>query len=249
MGRLLGERYQVVHPVWRDPLGETYVARDRQTGSPVAVRTLCGDLAAGAVARRFHEERRRLTALRHPRLAGVLDLTEDRDVLGIVSEVVEGPTLRQRLRSRTAPAIAEVARIGAGVAAGLQALHEAGLVHQNLSPENVVLTPTGEIRLTDIAVAHLVTAAPAGRARLRAKALAPELTEGATPTPASDMFALGALLHELTRHRWPTPLRGLVRQLRARDPRSRPTAQQIRLRLSDDDAPPHPARTHLAGAR
>jgi Protein kinase domain len=242
MGPLLGRRYQVVHPVWHDRLGETYVARDRRTGFPVAVRVLRGDLAGCAVALRCRAELERLTALRHPRLARVLDLTDDRGVLGIVSEVVEGQTLRQHLRTRRLPA-GEVARIGAGVAAGLTALHEAGLLHQHLGTHNVVLTPAGEVVLTDVAVGHLVSAGPAGRELLRAPA--PEVVEGAAPTPAADLFALGALLHDLGSRRRSVPLRGLVRRLRARDPRARPTARQARMRLCgregrhDDDAPAH----------
>lgn len=227
MGPLLGDRYQVVHPLWRDRLGETYVARDRRTGAPVAVRTLRGDLATAAVARRLHEDRHRLTALRHPNLAAVLDLTEDRfdgtDVLTIVSEAVEGTTLRHRLRTGHPPNRDEAARVGTGIAAGLHALHEAGLLHQNLRPDTVVLTRTGDVRLTDIALAHLVSATPAGRDHLRATAPAPELAEGAAPGPASDLFALGVLLRDLSRR---GPLRGLVRQLRSRDPRDRPNARQ-----------------------
>ncbi|MCT2582386.1 protein kinase domain-containing protein [Actinophytocola gossypii] len=223
MGPLLGDRYQVVHPLWRDRLGETYVARDRRTGTPVTVRTLRGDLAAPPVARRLHEERHRLTALRHPHLAAVLDLTEDRDALIIVSEAVEGATLRHRLRTGRPPDRDEVARIAAGVAAGLHAMHDAGLLHQNLRADTVVLTRTGEVRLTDVALAHLVSATAAGRDRLRAAAPAPELADGAAPGPAADLFALGVLLRDLSRR---GPVRGLARRLRARDPRSRPTARQ-----------------------
>jgi eukaryotic-like serine/threonine-protein kinase len=233
MGPLLGDRYQVLHPLWRDRLGETHVARDRRIGTPVTVRTLRGDLAAAPVARRLHEERGRLTALRHPHLAAVLDLTEDRvegaDVLTIVSEAVEGTTLRHRLRTGRPPDRDEAAHIAAGLASALHAMHEAGLLHQNLRPDTVMLTRTGDVRLTDVALAHLVSATPAGRDHLLAAAPAPELAEGGAPGPASDLFALGVLLREMSRR---GPMRGLARQLRARDPRSRPTARQARLRFS-----------------
>jgi len=248
MGRLLGDRYQVVHPLWRDRLGETYVARDRKTGIPVTVRTLSGDLATAPVVGRFHTEHRRLTALRHPHLAGVLDLTVDHTggdtVLTIVSEAAVGHNLRHHLRATGTPAPEEAVRVAADLAAGLHALHHAGLLLENLKPDNVVLTPDGRVQLTDIALAHLVADAPVARNRLRATVAepAPELLTGAAPTPASDLFALGVLLQELTRHRWPTPLRRLVRQLRARDPRARPTAHQARARLLDGRADDEPHR-------
>jgi serine/threonine protein kinase len=255
MGPLLGERYRVVHPLWRDRLGETHVARDERTGYPVAVRLLRGDLATCAVARRMREEYDRLVGVRDPHLAAVLDLVEDRDVLVIVSEVVEGPTLR-----RLPPAVAgvlsavEIGRIGAGVAAGLEALHEAGMVHGHLGRGSVVLGAAGEVRLTDIGPAHVVVASPAGRQALRAGAgRAPELAAGAVVEPAVDMYALGTLLAELSGSRWPSPTQRLARRLRARDPRGRPSAQEVRTRLcaaeTGDGSPTRPAWRGLARVR
>ncbi|OLF17074.1 protein kinase domain-containing protein [Actinophytocola xanthii] len=254
MGPLLGERYQVVHPVWRDRLGETHVARDERTGCPVAVRLLRGALATRAVAARLHEERARLVAVRDPHLAAVLDLVEEGAVLAVVSEVVEGQTLRGRLRAGALSA-AEIAGVGAGVAAGLAALHEVGLAHGHVDAGTVVLTPTGEVRLTDVGPAHLVTAAPGGREALRAgPAPAPELAAGAVPGPAVDLYALGGLLADLTAGRWPSPVQRLARRLRSRDPHARPTAAEVRTRLSrpenpDDEPTTRPSRRGLARAR
>jgi eukaryotic-like serine/threonine-protein kinase len=212
MRRLLGERYQIMHPVWRDRLGKTYVARDRMTGGPVAVRVLPAELATDEVADRFHAQRRRLTGIHHPHLAGVLDLVVDRDtgrhLLAIVSEAVAGPTLRQRLRASKTPPPAQIARIGAAVAAGLRVLHDAGLVHRNLSQDTVVVPPDGRVRLADIAVAHLLAGT------------------GIPAAPADDVFALGVLLHDLTPRRWGASSHRLSRRFRARDPRTRPTAHQ-----------------------
>jgi serine/threonine protein kinase len=248
MGPLLGERYQVVHPVWRDRLGETHVARDERTGCPVVVRLLRGELATRAVARRMHEEYGRLVGIRDPHLAGVLDLVEG-DVLAIVTEAVEGRTLRQRLRAG-APSAGETATIGAGVAAALEALHEGGLAHGRVDPADVVLSATGAVRLTEVGLAHLVAAAPAGREALRAGP-APELAESGVPTPATDMYALGALLAGPARGLRPSPAGRLSRRLRARDPGARPSAHEARVRLQSIDAGPEarPTWRGLARAR
>lgn len=222
MRRRLGERYQLLHPVWRDRLGETFVARDRLTGSPVSVRTLRRDLATGPVTHRFAAERARLTGVRDAHLAGVWDLVVDRGVLAVVSEVVAGQTVRQRLRAGR-PSPGEAARIGTAVAAGLLVLHEAGLLHRNLSLDNVILPPDGRVLLADFALAHLVAGVPSAPSLA---VPAPELLAGAAPTPAVDVFGLGVLLRELTGHRLVTPLRAPARRLLARDPSARPTPRQ-----------------------
>lgn len=253
MDRLLGERYQVVHPLWRDRLGETFVALDRARGVPVVARLLRGPLAGPATAHRFARERHRLTAIRDPHLAAVLDLTRDGDELVIVSEAVEGYTLRHHLRSGT-PSTAESARIGAGVAAALAALHAGGVVHQHVHPDKIVLGPDGRARLTDVALAHLLDPNPAAREHLRGADPAPELRAGADPSPASDVYALGTLLDRLAPRR-PSPLRRVVRGLRSPDPRARPTAHQARVRLAprdtgqDEDSAGRLGRTGLATLR
>lgn len=222
MRRRLGERYQLLHPVWRDRLGETFVARDRETGSPVAVRTLRGDLATGTVAHRFTTERARLVGIRGTHLAGVSDLVVDRDVLAVVSEIVTGQTLRQRLRTGR-PTPREAARIGAEVAEGLLVLHDAGLLHRNLSRDSVIVSADGRIRVADFALAHLVAGVPAAPSLAKP---APELRAGSAPTAAVDVFGLGVLLRELTGHRLTAPLRQLARRLLARDPQARPSTRQ-----------------------
>ena len=209
MRRRVGDRYQLLHPVWRDRLGETLVARDRADGNPVAVRLLpgTGPLRAGTHAR--------LTALRGPHLAGVLDLVEHGDLLAVVSEIVPGPTVRQRLRAGR-PSAGEAARVGAGVAAGLAVLHADDLLHRNLNAGNVIVTPE-RVVLTDFALAAL------GGVGLAAPA--PELLAGGSPTPATDAYGLGVLLGELAGRR--TPAGRIGRALRAGVPFARPSTRQV----------------------
>lgn len=220
MRRRVGGRYQLLHPVWRDRLGETFVARDRDLGIPVALRLLPDAWLAPPA---------RLTGLRDPHLAGVLDLVEDGDLLAVVSEIVPGPTVRQRLRAGR-PGPGEAARIGAGVAAGLAALHKTGLLHRNLNAGNVIVTPD-RVVLTDFALAALgagaVLAPPA-----------PELLAGGAPTPATDAHALGVLLGALAGRR--TPAGRLGRALRARDPFDRPGTRQVWSQLLHSRHPDSP---------
>jgi serine/threonine protein kinase len=162
MARRLVGSYELLHPVWRDGLGATFIARDR-CGLPVSLRVLPAELAGDdAVRRRFAEDGPLLRSLRHPNLAGVVDLVSAGETLAVVSEAVVGTTLRHRL-VRDLPR----ERIRRGVAAGLSALRRAGLPHRLLGPATVMLTRSGEVRLTDIALSRLLADSAAGRALLQ----------------------------------------------------------------------------------
>jgi serine/threonine protein kinase len=165
MARRLVGSYELLHPVWRDRLGATFIARDR-CGLPVSLRVLPAMLAGDArVRRHFEEDGPVLRALRHPNLAGVVDLVDAYETLAVVSEAVVGTTLRHRL-ARDLPR----ERIRRSVAAGLSALRAAGVPHRLLGPATVVLTPTGDVRLTDIALSRLLADSAAGRALLQSPA-------------------------------------------------------------------------------
>jgi serine/threonine protein kinase len=166
MGTRLAGRYELLHPVWRDDLGTTFIARD-EAGLPVSLRVLPATLAADhAVRRRFHDDERLLRSLRHPNLAAVLDLVVSGDVLAIASDAVPGRTLRHRLRTSGRLTSAEIA----GIRQGLSALREAGLPRQPPDPGAVIFADTGEVRLADIAVPRLLDDSALGRGLLRASA-------------------------------------------------------------------------------
>ncbi|HEV7649566.1 MAG TPA: hypothetical protein VGP26_15555 [Actinophytocola sp.] len=166
---LLAGRYELLHPVWRDPLGTTFVARDR-TGWPISVRLLPAALTADpAVRSRFRKDGPLLLSLRHKSLAPVRDLVATETQLAIAADAVDGVTLRRRLREGRLPR-AEAEEIEAAVAAGLATLHESGVTHGLIGPASVVLPRRGGARLTDVAVARLVADSATGRALLHATA-------------------------------------------------------------------------------
>lgn len=187
---LLAGRYELLHPVSRDALGATYIARDR-TGWPISVRLLPAALAADAAVRaRFRADGPLLLSLRHENLAPVRDLVATETQLAIASDAVDGVTLRRRLRDGRLPR-KEVGELEAAVTAGLAALHESGVTHGLLGPATVTLLRRGGARLTDVAVTRLVADSATGRA----------LLEGAAAYPArarrSDEHACRALLRDL----------------------------------------------------
>ncbi|HEY0451306.1 protein kinase domain-containing protein [Actinophytocola sp.] len=191
MGSRLGGGYELLHPVWRDNLGTTFIAR-APSGWPVSVRVLPATLESDPTVRhRFRQDLALLCAVRHPNLVAVHDLLTD-DGLAIVSDAVDGVSLH-RVRATGPLAPPELARVGEAIGAGLSALHAAGLQHQHLTPRNVHQDRAGRIHLADIALAQLLADSPAGRRLLRADAAAYPPADPAT----ADEHALGVLLREL----------------------------------------------------
>jgi serine/threonine-protein kinase len=200
-----GNDYVIADRLGGSRIGEVYRGVD-QAGAPVAVTFLADELAGdSAVASRFAADRAAIVGVAGPHLLRTRDLVlEDGTALAIVTELVEGGRdLRQAIDGAGRFPAAEVARIGAGVAAGLAALHAAGFAHGGIRPESVLLDPATmppTARLADVGVAHLVGAseqARSGALTVPRQYRAPELPQAWTGSTAADLYALGALLYEL----------------------------------------------------
>jgi serine/threonine-protein kinase len=167
----------------------------------VALKLLHEELTADqTLVARFVQERNVLTSLRHPRIVGVRDLVVDGSDLALVMDLLPGPDLRGTLRENGPLAPADAVGHCADIAEALAAAHEAGVVHRDVKPENVLLDAAGRARLTDFGIARLVDGPrAAGAARIVGTPdyLAPEVVEGCPPTPAVDVYALATVLFEL----------------------------------------------------
>jgi serine/threonine protein kinase len=199
MEKPLGSRYRLGDELGKGAMGRVFAGSDQQ-GTAFAFKVLRDELVEDPeLVARFLQERSILTGLRHPNLVGVHDLVVEGETVAIVMDLVGGGDLRARLTAEKTLLPSEVARIGAGVAAALAAVHRAGVVHRDVKPENVLMDGTVP-RLTDFGISRLVSASDLGRRSLLVgtpQYLAPELGKGADATPASDLYSLGILLYEL----------------------------------------------------
>ena len=199
--RALEERYRVVRTLGRGGFGVVLEAEDRTLARRVALKLLQADLADGEVLRRFEREARLTAALRHPHVVRLYAHGVDEGQAWIAYELVTGGTLGQRLRAAGPQAPEQVLRWGRQAADALQAAHEAGVVHRDVKPENLLLRESGELVLADFGIARssrtgtMVT--PDGLVLGTPASMAPELLLGELPTPASDQFALAASLYHL----------------------------------------------------
>jgi eukaryotic-like serine/threonine-protein kinase len=196
---VLAGRYELGDVLGEGGMGRVVVAHDLVLQREVAVKLLTGtaDVAARA---RFLREAQGTARLRHPNAVTVFDTGEHDGQPFIVMELVRGITLAELLE-RDGPLDIEVAvGITAGVLEALAAAHDAGLVHRDVKPANVILPDDGGVKLTDFGIAKARDEATAGLTVAGTVLgtptyLAPELVDGGTASPASDLYAVGCMLY------------------------------------------------------
>jgi tRNA A-37 threonylcarbamoyl transferase component Bud32 len=206
-GQLLADRYRLSRRIAVGGMGEVWEAADTRLDRPVAVKVLKPELCGDAeFLHRFRTEARTTASLNHPGIAGVHDYGETaaipdgpQDTAYLVMELVEGEPLAaiiSRLGRLTAEATLDVLE-QAGHA--LQAAHERGYVHRDVKPGNIMVGPTGVVKLTDFGIAKAADAAPVTRSGMvmgTAHYIAPEQALGGEAEPASDVYSLAVVGYE-----------------------------------------------------
>jgi formylglycine-generating enzyme required for sulfatase activity/dienelactone hydrolase/predicted Ser/Thr protein kinase len=202
-GTTLGP-YEILSLLGAGGMGVVYRARDARLERDVAIKFLPGDSPVGDKARkRFHQEALALAKVSHQNIAAVYDVGESQGTDYLVMEYVPGQSLADRLRSGPLP-LAEALSFGVQVATALQEAHERGVVHRDLKPGNLVVTPKGQIKVLDFGLAKLL--APEGdRTRTLSGTMglvgtplymSPEQADAAPVDSRTDLWSLGVVLYE-----------------------------------------------------
>jgi len=199
--------YRIVRPLGDGAMGVVFEATREPDGDTVALKVLRPELSTDATYRqRFVHEARAAGAVRHRHLVPIVDAGEADGRSYLAVAFVPGRTLEARLADEDAMPIAEIVRIVAHVGAALDALHEAGIVHRDVKPSNIMLDERGSAFLTDFGLAkgraYTVLTRP-GMVMGTLDYLAPEVFRGGEATPASDRYALGAVAYECVAGRTP----------------------------------------------
>ncbi len=205
--------YEIVAPLGVGGMGEVYRARDTRLDREVAIKVLPGSARDDREARaRFRREALALSRLNHPHIEMVLDLGEESGVDYMVLEFVPGETLAARVARGRVPE-REAAELGAQVAEALAEAHERGVLHRDLKPGNIMVTPKGRVKVLDFGLAKLSPTASdetrtrdltqAGTAAGTLSYMAPEQLLGEPIDARADVYALGVVLYEVTTARRP----------------------------------------------
>ena len=210
--------YEILAPLGAGGMGEVWKAKDSRLDRLVAVKVLPEHLAANPEAlARFEREAKAVAALNHPNILAIFDLGRQGGTAYLVMELLEGETLRQRLGAGPLPWRRAV-DLAVQMAQGLAAAHGKGFVHRDLKPENLWITPEGRLKILDFGLAKQVAVpAPGVQSMLPTEAMgldpslqtqdgallgtwgymSPEQARGEPVGASSDLFAFGAVLHEM----------------------------------------------------
>jgi Tol biopolymer transport system component len=203
--------YEIIAPLGAGGMGEVYRAKDTRLGRDVALKILPESFAREADRlRRFEQEARAVAALNHPNILAVFDIGQQDGSPFLVSELLEGDTLRAALENGALPQRKTI-EYGVQIAHGLAAAHEKGIVHRDLKPENIFITKDGRIKILDFGLAKLaqtfgsdtdektmtVAHTAVGVVMGTASYMAPEQVRGEGADPRTDIFAFGAVLYEM----------------------------------------------------
>ncbi|HJQ46061.1 MAG TPA: serine/threonine-protein kinase [Amycolatopsis sp.] len=210
-GQLVAERYRLVSRIAVGGMGEVWQASDTRLDRTVAVKVLKGELSGDAeFLHRFRTEARTTASLNHPGIAAVHDYGEssadDNSIAYLVMELVEGVPLAGILAREGRLAADRVLDILEQAGNALQAAHERGLVHRDIKPGNILVTPTGTVKITDFGIAKAAHAAPVTRSGMvmgTAHYIAPEQALGRDAEPASDVYSLAVCGYECLAGRRP----------------------------------------------
>ncbi|WP_312877803.1 serine/threonine-protein kinase [Lentzea indica] len=251
--RLVAGRYATIRELGRGGMGIVWLAEDRVIGRQVALKEL-----RTTETERVLREARTAGRLNSPNVVGIYDVIVEHGVTYLVMELVEAPTLSE-VMTRQSLTEDQVADIGLQTLNALEAAHAAGIVHRDVKPSNIMVLPDGRVKLADFGIARAMDdpgLTATGGIMGSPGYMAPELFAGKQPSPASDLWALGATMFHAVEGRAPFhrdttaatmhaimyeepvlqrtrgPLGDTIMALLAQDETRRLTAAQLRERLS-----------------
>lgn len=200
---LLNNRYRLIAQQGSGGMAVIYKAIDIELGRTVAVKILRPSLTNDPeFLKRFRNEARNVANLGHPNIVTVYDVGSEDQTQYIVMEFIDGSDLKKLIRKEGALSIDTAVELAIQICAGIGFAHRAGLVHADVKPQNVLLTSTRQVKVTDFGIAQAFTQATQTAEREAVvwgspHYFAPEQARGEKPTPASDVYSIGIVLFEM----------------------------------------------------
>lgn len=204
-------RYELHRQIARGGMADVFLARDQLLDRPVAVKVLFPQFASDpSFVERFRREAQSAANLNHPNIVGVYDWGEEQGTYFIVMEYVDGRSLAEILRAEGMLHPDRAADVTTDVAAALSFAHRNGVVHRDIKPGNIIIAPSGQVKVTDFGIARAfggggtdANLTQTGSVMGTATYFSPEQAQGQSVDPRSDLYSLGVVLYEMLASRPP----------------------------------------------
>src|SRR5438067_605471 len=197
VGQVFSERYRIEREIARGGMAEVYLARDESLNRQVALKALFPEFAREpSLVERFRREAQAAANLNHPNIVGIYDWGQEDGTYFIVMEYVEGRSLRDLIRSEGPIDPGRAADITAEIASALAFAHRSGVVHRDVKPGNVLITPQGNVKVTDFGIARAGASdglTQTGSVMGTATYFSPEQAQGLAVDGRSDVYSLGVV--------------------------------------------------------
>lgn len=200
-GMTLGNRYQIVRMIGKGGMALVYLAHDAKTGRQVAIKVLKPEIAHDEeFVRRFDTEAKAASSLSHPNIVRVIGVGEERGIRYMVQEFVDGSTLKDLIDAYGYLDWRVAVPIVLQIAMAIEHAHDAGVVHRDIKPQNIMITPDRTALVTDFGIARASTAntitLTSGNAMGSVHYFSPEQARGGMVGPSADIYSLGILFYE-----------------------------------------------------
>jgi serine/threonine protein kinase len=205
---LLGKRYQLQMPLATGGMAIVYKAQDLWLERPVAIKVLRQDYSSDVGFRqRFHHEAKAAANLTHPNIVTIFDFGLDDENLFIVMEYVPGKDLKSLLRIHGPYSPQDALPLVIQACAGVGYAHRSGIIHCDIKPQNLLVSPDKRLKVTDFGIARALASIPPEEKNDivwgSPQYFSPEQASGLAPSPASDVYSIGVILYELLTGRLP----------------------------------------------
>ncbi len=201
IGRVLGNRYEILEEVGRGGMAYVYKAKCRLLNRIVAVKVLRNDLdGSGDFLKRFNSEAQAAASLSHPNIVSIYDVGVEDNIHYIVMEYVEGVTLKDYISIKRKLNWKEAVNFAIEICSGLSAAHSQGIVHRDIKPHNIIVTESGQIKVTDFGIARCATSTTVAASDTVLGSVhyfSPEQARGRYVDNKTDIYSLGIVLYEM----------------------------------------------------
>lgn len=200
MGEILAERYAIEAELGHGGMAVVYKGQDLLLNRPVAIKVLREQYSRDeSFVRRFRREAQAVAALSHPNIVSIYDVGRDNSRHYLVMEYIEGTNLKDIIEQRGPLPPEKVIDIALEICEALDHAHEKKIIHRDIKPHNIIITPKGTVKVTDFGIAQALSAATItyGGVVGSVQYIAPEQAQGAPTGPPADIYSLGAVMYEM----------------------------------------------------